>query len=431
MPSVLVARFAIGLGAADFSGFDIAAKTSAALFVFDSPSLGIPAKPTGEFNFGFSEAKLESGPSGYGLASVAWPGQVTAALPGFIAGEINVNCQCEVPFTLPNYPVRAETFHPQGPATASQSAGTMVMRSSAKESYVEAVSYLNAFDFPVIGSLGNQSTLASTGFDPDGVVSMAESAVTDVSILDAVTFDSVVTRATARSDGVKGRVAGTTTITGATVAGTPVIIDTNGVRVAEQGIGGAAAQQAINGVLSQLGMTIELSAPVDTVEGPSATRALGGVLIRMRSSVIEPLIAALPEDIQKQLRGQITFDQEIAIQLAPAVVRASAARAIAFEPPADIPVAPVDPSAPTDLPTDVAGGSTAGDTGSTGGGDLSGGGIDLTTDNPTVVTRFEGVPLWLVILLMLASFVLSRPLSGVADRVLAAKGAGAACPEEA
>ena len=417
-------------GAEDFSSFEIASKATAALFTFDSPSLGVPAEPTGELNFAFSESTLRSGPSGYGLGSILWPGQVAAGLPAFLQGEMERQGGFESPVDFPNYPIRAESFHPQGPATASMDAGTMHMRSSAKESAAEGISYLNKFSFPAVANVGNQSSMSSSGFDPRGAVAMAEASANDISLLGGlVRIDSVVTRAAARSDGEKGTVAGTTTVAGAYIADSAVVIDSSGVHVADQGFETVATQQAVNQALAQAGISIELAEPVDTIQGPMASRALGGVLVRIKSSTLEPLIAALPEDLQNQIRGQLTLDQEVTIQLAPAAVTAGAAKVIEF--PADLSDLADTPGGAdaatgeaAGTPTDTSAGPSAGTAGAPSA--AAGGPVALSP----VRTTFQGVPVWLVVLLVIGAFVTSRPLMAVADRLLAAGAGAAGCPDE-
>lgn len=428
VPLLVVGGFALG-GPEDFSGFEMAAKGTAVLFTFDSPSLGVPAKPTGELNFAYSESVLRSGPSAYGLGSIVWPGQVVAGLPPFIQSEIESESggQFDFPLDVPAYPVRAESFHPQGPGRASTDAGTMHMSSVAKESTAEGVAYMNRFGFPAIGNMGNQSSMSSSGFDPDGVVAMAEAAANDIVLFGGLLkFDSVVSRLTARSDGVKGTVAGTTTVTGGEVSGTAVRIDSSGVHIADQGIDTVATQQAVNQALASAGISIELSKPVDTIEGPKATRALGGLLIRAKSSTLEPLIAALPAELQNEIRGQVTPDQEFTVQLAPAAVTAGAAKTIEF--PIDLP----DVAEPSDGGTTAPGEDTGAGAGTAGGpsasGAAPGGGAPVAIT--TVQTTFEGVPIWLVVLLMIAALVSSRPLTAAADRLLAARAGAGGCPEE-
>jgi hypothetical protein len=430
---VIAAGYAQSLSAEDFSGYDMGAKGTAISFTFDSPSLGIPAKPTGELNFAYSEASLQSGPAAYGLGSILWPGQVVAGLPPFLQATIEEESggQFDFPVDVPVYPVRAEAFYPQGPTDSSLDAGTMHMRATSKERSAEGVSYLNKFTLPGIASMGSQASFSTLGFDPDGAVSMVEAAANGVSLLNgAITFDSVVTRATARSDGEKGTVAGTTTIVGAKVGGTPVAIDSNGVHVAGNDTPTTAQQQALNQVLNQLGVTMELSRPVDTITGPKASRALGGLMISIKSSTIEPLIAALPPELQTQIRGQITFDQTIAVQIAPAAVSAGAARVIEFEPP---PIAPPagpttdDTSSSSDEPLTPVGEDAPSDTSGTPAAPTTGGATTVALQ--PVKSDFEGVPLWLTVLLVLIALVASRPLTMLADRIFAARGT-AGCPYE-
>ncbi|HYZ91779.1 MAG TPA: hypothetical protein VFA34_05220 [Actinomycetota bacterium] len=421
---VIVGGLARG-GAADFSGFEMASKATAALFTFDSPSLGIPAKPTGELNFGYSETSLRSGPSAYGLGSILWPGQVAAAVPSFLQADIERQSGQKFPVNIPNYPVRAESFHPQGPATTSTDFGTMHMSSTAKETAAEGTSYVNRFAFPGIGLIGNQTSMSSSGFDSQGAVSMAEAAANDVSLFGGmVKIGSVVTRLTARSDGVKATVAGTTEVGRAEVAGNAVVIDATGVHVADQGIDAVAAQQAVNQALASTGISIELGTAIDTIQGPQGSRALGGLLIRAKSSALEPLVAALPPDLQSQIRGQLTLDQEFTIQLAPAAVTAGAAKNIEF--PVDAP----DLGGTTGDETPAAVGEPALPSGTSGGSAPSGavgqGGGPVVVQQ--VSTTFEGVPVWLVVLLMIAAFVSSRPLMALADRLLSARAGAGGCP---
>jgi hypothetical protein len=420
---VLGTKFAIGLTSADFAGYDMGAKATAVQLVFDSPSLGVPANPTGELNLAFSEATFKSGPSGYGLGSLVWPGQVVAALPPFIIGIIEEQAMSDIPLDLPTYPVRAETFYPAGPQDSSFQLGTSVMSSKAHDTFTEANAHLNSFAFPGIISLGSQTSMVSDGFDTAGAVSMAEAAVSDLSIQGVLTIDGVVTRATARSNGEKGSVAGATTVTGVEVGGIAVTIDNEGVKVADQtGPGVAAAQQAVNQSLLQAGISIELAAPVDTIAGPSATRALGGVIVNMKSDPLNAVLALLPPDIRKQITDNITFDQTFSISIAPAVVSAGAGLGIDQAPPADVAIPPAaDLGGDTSVPVDTSSGDTG--TGDTGGTTVPSGNAPVSLSND-----FDGVPLWLVIVLLLVALASSRPLMMAADRLFAARGVVAACP---
>ena len=149
----------------------------------------------------------------------------------------------------------------------------------------------------------------------------------------------------------------------------------------------------------------------------------------MKSEPLNAIIALLPPDLQKQITDNITFDQSISISLAPAVVSAGAGASFAENPPTD-----AGPLPPT---TDVSGDDLSGDLGAVpsspvGTGDTvdpvpagnGGGGTSVVLQ-----TDFNGVPLWLVIVLVLLAFISSRPLVMLADRLLAARVGGVACPE--
>jgi hypothetical protein len=266
-------------------------------------------------------------------------------------------------------------------------------------------------------------------------VSIAEASASDITILGGlVTIGSVVTEATARSDGAQGSVAGTTTVAGAEVKGIgKVVIDRTGVHVAEQSIGTAAAQQALNQILRNAGMSIELSAPVDTVQGARASRSLGGVVISIQSSVVEPAISALPEPLQSQIRSQITFDQTFAIQIAPAAVTAGAAKSIAFEPPPVFAPTAVGGAAEGG-PSSAAGAPTAGESAGTSAPSVEAPSAPVA-EVPLAVaparSAFHGVPVWLVVLLVAVALVSSRPLTILADRLLSARAGAVRCPDEA
>jgi hypothetical protein len=151
------------------------------------------------------------------------------------------------------------------------------------------------------------------------------------------------------------------------------------------------------------------------------------VLVRVRSSTLEPLIAALPPDLQSQIRGQLTLDQEFTVQLAPAAVTAGAARNVEF--PIDVPDAgsaelPTAIGDAVEPPPDTSAGSTA---------PTSAGAPTLVAGAPVAAVApasgsFQGVPVWLVVLLVLAAFASSRPLMAVADRLLSARVGAGNCP---
>jgi hypothetical protein len=412
---------ASGLGPNELPGFNMGAMANAAQWAFNSPSLGIPAEPTGEFDVAHTEVTLKSGPVAYALGSVAWPGQVAAALPSFLQGQIENGSggQFQFPVPIPNYPIRAESFYPQGPTRANSQAGTIVMDSSAQAASSEAAASINTFGVTSVVKVGSHSSMAANGFDAEGAVSMVRSAANDISAAGGILqIDSVVSTITARSDGDKGTVAGTTTVLGATVQGHGVVIDSSGVHVEGQGTGTAAAQQAVNAALKNAGVSVELAAPVDEKSGAAASRTLPGLVIKVNDFALDAITS-----------GSFTADQEILVSLAQAQANASASKA--FTIPTDTTIGgftpPVDVGG-TNTTTTITEGSRGGDIPSGSSGVVSQPSNGVTLASAPTIKDFNGIPVAIMVLLVLVAFATSRPLMAAADRLLFGRGA-AGCPE--
>jgi hypothetical protein len=426
----VVGHVASGLTATDLPGFAMSGKADAARWIFESPSLGIPAHPTGEFDISHTEVSLKSGPVSYALGSVAWPGQVVAALPSFLQGVLVTQSgqSFTLPFNVPNYPVRAESFYPQGPTKANTQAGTIVMDSAAQPQNADASASINSFGIPLLGSVGTQSSTSSSGFDEQGAVSMVRAAANDVSVAGGlIQIQSVVSTATARSDGLKGTVAGTTTVVGATVGGHPVTIDSSGVHVEGQGTATAAFQQAVNGALKSAGISIGLASPQDTLAGAAAARTLPGLYITVSDTGVDKIVSLLPSNIQSQIRDQVTFDQEMTMTLAPVSVATTAAQAYLPGLPTIVGgvTQSVSGATPPIVETTRAGSPDV----SSGGAPVVASGVPTTLAAAPALKNFTGIPVWLVILLVLLAFATARPLMALSDRLLFARGGSSACPE--
>ena len=103
-----------------FGGFHIDSAGEGMTFTYNSPGL-IPGTPAPLFaaSLPASLTNMDSGPSGFALASLVYPGPLVADLPTVLAlgGVPNAN-------QIPGYPVRAQAYYPAGPATSSQDLGS-------------------------------------------------------------------------------------------------------------------------------------------------------------------------------------------------------------------------------------------------------------------------------------------------------------------
>jgi hypothetical protein len=139
---------------------------------------------------------------------------------------------------------------------------------------------------PAVATAGSITSDASTSTDGSTVKLHARTQVNNFNLLGVLTFDSLVTDVSATSDGVKTDVEGSTTISGAAVAGSPVTIDSNGVH----GAGGA-----INQALAAAGITVTLVGPVEQ-EGETASQVTSaGLRILIDSAPAQPVLGPLAD----------------------------------------------------------------------------------------------------------------------------------------
>jgi len=258
-----------------FQGFTLKAASSGVTVTFNQPGSPIPADPTGEMHEAYSQARHETGPTGHSLSSVLWPGSTAANAGSF--------------FGFPNYPVRSESFFPQGPADhVSNDGGTLTMKTHSDDSKSEASTTTQSVPGGPVGLIGSLTSTASTTVESARVVSAATAAANDISLLNGVIhIGSVVTDAKAISDGTTGTVEGETVVTGTTVAGVPVTVDQSGIHAATTTI--PFAPNPAQSALDQMGVTIRVAQPVDTVNGADAARTAGGLVV-----TFSPGTAGLP-----------------------------------------------------------------------------------------------------------------------------------------
>jgi hypothetical protein len=150
-------------------------------------------------------------------------------------------------------------------------------------------------------SLGTQSATAVDKIEGKVLVAESASRVSDIILGGgAVRIGGVVSSAKASSDGTVATVTGGTTVVGAFVNGIPITIDANGVSVAGQFGSGPLAPvlDPINAVLQQLGISMRLTGPTQTLEGGSGEIVSGGLLISIDNS---PFLSQLPPELSSQL----------------------------------------------------------------------------------------------------------------------------------
>jgi hypothetical protein len=230
-----------------------------------------------------SQSTFETGPVGYALAAIAWPGAL-----GANAGDLAVVL---TDGTLPpgnqgtlrtlNDPVRAEA-RSAGPTDASygQVPG-VTMSSHADGNGATAVASLQGAEVPSAATFGNVTTKTATKADGATASSTADSTLSHLSFAGGVlTVASLTSNATATSDGTKGVGTGATLASGVKVAGQPATIDETGLHVGSSSAPvNDAANQIAQQALSQAGFRVLVTKPTVKVSGPTAEVTSGAIVV--------------------------------------------------------------------------------------------------------------------------------------------------------
>jgi hypothetical protein len=278
-----------GAPESSLGGFSLLARANPFQVTYDSPGL-LPVDPIVQVSVPEAYTTLDTGPSGYSLASLTFPGPLLADLGSAVAQE---GPECQPPFAIPSYPLRSEAFFPQGP-TDSDTSPLPGSRMHAIADGLTTKSY-SAWDdvgFPFVFSVGSATGTSTTSGKGDAAVTTAKSVVHGFSMLGGViAIDSIVTYIKATSSGDAMKTEGGTTVTGATVAGTPVSFDDNGQLT---GLG-----KTLSDALAQSGISIRLLDHHETKDNGLAERVADGLVIEINyngqtAPIVSTLLAAVP-----------------------------------------------------------------------------------------------------------------------------------------
>jgi len=303
-----------------FGGFKLQSHGEGLTITYDSPGL-IPGTPSPLVAGSLPESltNMDSGPSGYALASLVYPGPLLADLPTVLAlgGFPNAD-------QVPAYPVRSQAFYPAGPTAASQDVGSGRETVNTDEKTAHAQVVYGAAQAPPVITAGSVTSTSESDVADTQLVTRTRVELSNVDImLGLVHMDSIVTDLVATSIGTDGATAGTTTVSGLTVLGQPATIDANGVHLVAQPssppssssggplnsiVGGldpalsplnqllvstlGAANADINQLLAQGGITVRLVEPTEVKKGGDASRLASGVLITITyNGSTEPVLS--------------------------------------------------------------------------------------------------------------------------------------------
>jgi hypothetical protein len=318
-------------------------------------------------------ARFSSGPSGYGLASLAYPGGVVVNLSSLVDQSGGDGSQ------IPPYPIKAEAFFPSGPTEVDESQGGGQQKVVTDELGVEAAGSFPGVEAGPAVEVGTLVSSSRSAIEEGKAVSRTRVELGDVNILGGlITIESVVTDLVSAHDGSRGAADGGTRVTGVRFLGLAaaftdeglVLTDPPPVEGPAASVGGlldpvtgpirdglTPVQEAIADVveqatprvddlLAQAGVTVRVAEPEDlAVDSGAITRTSRGLSIELsyegrEQQQLTDLINSVPDELKPNL-GPIPFpvaflaeNHITGLEIGPATVSALAS------PPFDIPPLP-------------------------------------------------------------------------------------------
>lgn len=221
--------------------------------------------PVGAGEVAHTEATLSTGPTGYALASTAWPGPLAAN-----AGSLAVLLGAPKEAGTANYSGRAEAFSPAGPNDAQKPG----MRAHAEGGTAEAVADAQDVESQSGATTGDVATRSLSSFDSGRLQSVSSCTASDIEFAGGtVKIGSVRTEAQSSTDGKTGTSGGRTVVSGMTVGGQNAEVDESGVRFTDPATAPIGEQ-----ILANFGIDMFVAAP-RSAQGPSSASYHAGPLV--------------------------------------------------------------------------------------------------------------------------------------------------------
>jgi hypothetical protein len=277
-------------GTSTFGGYSITATAPGVEVTEDEPSA--QAHPEAQGAVPETSSLLSSGPVGYALSTVAWPGATGAnggqlvsllfpgpagavvpvpdAVTGLVKGEAS----------LLNYPIRAEARSGTSPDGSYNKVPAADLTAHADANRVEGVAQVKGADQPGGATYGTMRSNSVSTLTNNQAKAVASSTVNNIALAGgAVKIASVTSTAQATSDGAKSTTGGGTTVADMTIGGQRAYFDQTGVHAGSAGQPvNAAADQILNQALAGFGMKTAVSTPQSQTSGATASYTAGSLV---------------------------------------------------------------------------------------------------------------------------------------------------------
>ncbi|HZU78891.1 MAG TPA: choice-of-anchor P family protein [Acidimicrobiales bacterium] len=242
--------------------------------------------PLSQIDIPEDTSDFETGPLGYGLSTLLWPGAVGGNI-GSLLGEAGAPSQLAPITDKLNDPFKAESFYPAGPASATFPSGTstngaieMTSHADVNGSWAKA----GLADVTVPGLFDLRAVQGSTTATATDVAkSTASGAFHSLSLLGGmITIGATDSTASAESDGNSPDGTATTHLGAITIGGQQVSVGSDGViagPASSSGLLSALPTSVVNQVVSLLDLKITPLPQTETNQAPAEQITSGGLQI--------------------------------------------------------------------------------------------------------------------------------------------------------
>ena len=250
----------------------------------------------------YADSSLDSSGGGEATASTIYPGQGVLGVPALLC-EFNADFCHAIVEKVPRYPDYAHAQYPANPddsATLSQKPfpGTGPfeltpnhVQAHADPSRAESTSDVSNAGLTPVVTVQNATSHSRTYFQGSTLLVTAESVLKGVDIGGQLHIDQITSTATGKVDGAKiGEAKAVTTVSGATVAGQGVTIDSTGIHAGPGGDNGLL-KKTVNSALAKLasqGINVRSLGTTHSAGPQKIAAETGGVLVILTKEVSAP-----------------------------------------------------------------------------------------------------------------------------------------------
>ncbi|HSJ22860.1 MAG TPA: choice-of-anchor P family protein [Nocardioidaceae bacterium] len=356
-----------------FGGYSTEATATPLKIEIYEPVIPIPASPQAELEIAYTKVEAASGPTGRGLASWLWPGDPIGQGCKTFVEQLGLG---DTGLCADGYPVQVNSRTPgeQSEQSDEPFPGSLMRTSADRKGVRSTVGWSSDRDvsekmnrggeepelpdnpLDQLGSLGaaitGQDRTSSAEPEPgdglppelavlvdvDGMVSkartetvgksvnaVATSKLTNLSLLGGIiTADSVSVTTRTSADGKRPTASGVSKVVGLELAGTPIEVGRDGVRLADESHEIPQMPDDPEKALKQLGVSLVLPKPERTARGDSSSAEFEGVQIVIDAGPLRRHLDDVPfEDVLGLIPDQAEELRNLlgaATQLAPRFV---------------------------------------------------------------------------------------------------------------